>query len=130
MIVHFETAVIRPHAYARSFGAEAGPTGDGHSKGYSMTRTHDPFLHGLGGVGRISGRAPDVAHDEPDAPDGAASPPQARGVLVPYQTFMELRGLRKRVVAALARADGTRAVAAEGLSDGCVEKDKPGDETP
>jgi hypothetical protein len=94
-----------------------------------MTQTLDPFLLGLGGVGRVAGRAPD-ATDEPGAPDGAASPPQARGVLVPYNTFMELRGLRTRVVAALARADGTLATATEGLSDGCVEKDKPGDETP
>jgi hypothetical protein len=83
-----------------------GLPGDGHAKG-DMTPTHDRPLHGL----------------------DAVNPPRVRGELVSYQTFMERRGLLRRVVAALAKVDGSRAVALEGRAAEEGDKSKPPDVT-
>jgi hypothetical protein len=83
-----------------------GLPGDVHAKG-DMTPTHDRSLPGL----------------------DTANPPEVRGVLVSYHTFMERRGLLRRVVAALAKVDGSRAVALEGRAAEAGDKGKPPDVT-
>jgi hypothetical protein len=73
----------------------------------------------------------DVANSKPGAAtDDAASPPEVPVVLVPYQEFMERRGLRRRMIAALARLDQKRTIDGEVLGSVPVPVDngKPRDE--
>lgn len=95
-----------------------------------MTLPHDRSLPGLGAIVR-SVDALDATNGTSGAPaDDTASPPDVPVVLVPYQQFMERRGLRRRMTAALARLDQKRTLDGEVLGFVEVDNDKPGDEVP
>jgi hypothetical protein len=71
----------------------------------------------------------DATNSNSGAPaDDTASPPEVPGVLVPYQQFMERRGLRRRMSAALTRLDQKRTLDGEVLGSVNVDNGKPRDE--
>jgi hypothetical protein len=121
-----QTTPLWRQAYAVSSPGAFG-LDDAHSKD-CMTQPRDRPLPGLDASVR-SGDVLDATTSESGAPvDDTANPPEAPGVVVPYQQFMERRGLRRRMIAALARLDQKRTIDGEVLGSVNVDNGTPRDE--